>query len=94
VLCGRRSMRQCADAWGSASACAAPLREMRRCIRVRLRNTAPYGGAAQATGSPTDFPKTKESYVNWGDLDDDGSQTGRFRGVPLEPFTKPLVESK
>jgi len=52
------------------------------------------GGGAQATGSPTDFPKTKESYVNWGDLDDDGSQTGRFRGVPLEPFTKPLVESK
>ncbi len=56
--------------------------------------TAPLRGAAQATGSPTDFPKTKESYVNWGDLDDDGSQTGRFRGVPLEPFTKPLVESK
>lgn len=47
----------------------------------------------QATGSPTDFPKTKEAYVNWGDMDDDGDSSGRFKG-PLEPFTKPLVEQK
>lgn len=49
--------------------------------------------AAQATGSPTDFPKTKEAYVNWGDMDDDGNSSGRFKG-PLEPFTQPLVEQK
>ena len=49
--------------------------------------------AAQATGSPTDFPKTKEAYVNWGDMDDDGDSSSRFKG-PLEPFTKPLVEQK
>ena len=47
----------------------------------------------QATGSPTDFPKTKEAYVNWGDMDDDGDSSSRFKG-PLEPFTKPLVEQK
>ena len=50
-------------------------------------------GVAQATGSPTDFPKTKEAYVNWGDMDDDGDSSSRFKG-PLEPFTKPLVEQK
>ena len=48
----------------------------------------------QATGSPTDFPKTKEAYVNWGDMDDDGDRAERFRGKPLEPYTTPLVEQK
>jgi len=41
-------------------------------------------------GSAKDFPKTKEQYVNWGDFDDDGSQSRRFKGVPLEPHTEPI----
>jgi len=44
----------------------------------------------QIQGSPTDFPKTKEQYVNWGDFDDDGSRSKRFSGEPLEPYTQPL----
>ncbi len=42
-------------------------------------------------GSPKDFPRTKEAYVNWGDLEEDGSRSSRFRG-PSEPFTKPLSD--
>jgi hypothetical protein len=45
----------------------------------------------QVSGSPRDFPKTKEEYVNWGDEDEDGDRGARFRGKPLEPFTKPLA---
>ncbi len=45
----------------------------------------------QVIGSPRDFPKTKEEYVNWGDEDEDGARGARFRGEPLEPFTKPLA---
>lgn len=44
-------------------------------------------------GSPKDFPRTKEAYVNWGDLEDDGSSGSRFR-QPIEPFTKPLTDGK
>eukprot|EP00803_Ostreobium_quekettii_P006065 evm.model.scf_440.4 EVM.evm.TU.scf_440.4 scf_440:31071-33129(+) len=40
-------------------------------------------------GSLTDFPKTKEEYVNWGDSEEDGSRGSRFT-KPLEPYTKPL----
>ena len=47
-----------------------------------------YTDASQ--GSAKDFPKTKEQYVNWGDFDDDGSQSRRFKGVPLEPHTEPI----
>ena len=47
---------------------------------------------AQVQGSPQDFPKTKEQYVNWGDMDEDGERGGRFRGEPLEPFTQPLAK--
>ncbi|KAL0046440.1 hypothetical protein WJX82_000763 [Trebouxia sp. C0006] len=46
----------------------------------------------QISGTTRDFPKTKESYVNWGDFDEDGDQGGRFRGKPLEPYTKPLAD--
>lgn len=45
----------------------------------------------QVAGSPQDFPKTKEQYVNWGDMDEDGERGSRFRGEPLEPYTKPLA---
>lgn len=45
----------------------------------------------QVSGSPTEFPKTKEQYVNWGDLDEEGERGSRFRGEPLEPYTKPLA---
>ena len=45
----------------------------------------------QVSGSPTEFPKTKEQYVNWGDMDEDGERGSRFRGEPLEPHTKPLA---
>ncbi len=27
-----------------------------------------------------------------GDFDEDGDQGGRFRGKPLEPYTKPLAD--
>lgn len=27
-----------------------------------------------------------------GDFDEDGSQGSRFRGKPLEPYTKPLAD--
>ena len=37
------------------------------------------------SGSATEFPKTKEQYVNWGDMEDDGERGSRFRGEPLEP---------
>jgi hypothetical protein len=47
---------------------------------------------AQVSGSPQDFPKTKEQYVNWGDLEEDGERGGRFRGEPLEPYTLPLAK--
>ena len=46
---------------------------------------------AQVSGSSTEFPKTKEQYVNWGDMEDDGERGSRFRGEPLEPHTKPLA---
>ena len=49
-------------------------------------------GGAQVQGSPQDFPKTKEQYVNWGDAEEDGERGGRFRGEPLEPFTQPLAK--
>lgn len=40
----------------------------------------------QIAGSPTDFPKTKEEYVRWGDEDpSDGSRGSRFVR-PLEPY--------
>ena len=45
----------------------------------------------QVSGSPTEFPKTKEQYVNWGDMEEDGERGSRFRGEPLEPHTKPLA---
>ena len=45
----------------------------------------------QVSGSPTEFPKTKEQYVNWGDMDEKGERGSRFRGEPLEPYTKPLA---
>jgi ATP-dependent Clp protease protease subunit len=39
-------------------------------------------------GSTTDFPKTKEQYVSWGDDDlNDGSSGSRFI-KPLEPYTE------
>ena len=47
---------------------------------------------AQVAGSPQDFPKTKEAYVNWGDLEEDGERGARFRGEPLEPYTAPLAK--
>ena len=54
------------------------------------------GGAGvvrtQVAGSPQDFPKTKEAYVNWGDLEEDGERGARFRGEPLEPYTAPLAK--
>ncbi len=45
----------------------------------------------QVKGDPKDFPKTKEQYVNWGEIDDDeeANRGSRFR-KPLEPYTKPL----
>ncbi|KAK9917403.1 hypothetical protein WJX75_003979 [Coccomyxa subellipsoidea] len=45
----------------------------------------------KVAGNPQDFPKTKEQYVNWGDMDEDGERGSRFRGEPLEPYTKPLA---
>ena len=45
----------------------------------------------QVTGSPRDFPKTKEEYVRWGDEDADGSRGSRFV-KPLEPYTQPLYK--
>ena len=63
-------------------------------VRDSLSQLSRAYAVPQATGSPTDFPKTKESYVNWGDLEDDGDSGSRFGGKPLEPFTAPLVEKK
>eukprot|EP00873_Tetraselmis_striata_P039328 jgi/Tetstr1/459592/TSEL_004956.t1 len=41
-------------------------------------------------GNTRDFPKTKEDYVSWGDMDDDGSSSGRFKKGALEPHTAPM----
>ena len=50
--------------------------------------------APQADGSTRAFPKTKEAYVNWGDLDElDGSRGSRFV-KPLEPYTEQLTTKK
>jgi ATP-dependent Clp protease, protease subunit len=46
----------------------------------------------QAQGSTKDFPKTKEQYVNWGDMEDDGSRSARFT-KPLEPYTEKVESS-
>ena len=57
---------------------------------VDMACAAEVSPAAVLQGSPTDFPKTKEQYVNWGDFDDDGGRSKRFGGEPLEPYTQPL----
>lgn len=45
----------------------------------------------QIQGNTTDFPKTKEDYVKWGDqILEDGSSAARFK-KPVEPFTKGLT---
>ena len=47
-------------------------------------------------GSPRDFPKTRPEYIRWGEeMEEEMANRGsRFRGVPLEPHTKPLQDEK
>lgn len=45
-------------------------------------------------GNLTDFPKTKESYVNWGDQEDDVPLRGTRFVRPLEPYVKPLADEE
>ena len=35
---------------------------------------------------------TKEEYVSYGDDSEDSTRGSRFRGVPVEPYTKPLAD--
>lgn len=37
----------------------------------------------QASGSTRSFPKTKKEYIAWGNEEDDGSRSSRFKGKPL-----------
>ena len=37
------------------------------------------------------YPKSKRDYVAWGSDEDDGSKSARFKGKPLEPYTRPLA---
>ena len=47
----------------------------------------------QITGDTRHRPLTKEEYISWWkDDEDDATRGGRFRGKPLEPFTKPLAD--
>lgn len=41
--------------------------------------------------STLDFTRTKKEYIAWGNDKDDGSRSTRFKGIPIEPFTKPLA---
>jgi len=45
-------------------------------------------------GSTREFPKTKEQYVSWGDMDDDDGSRGSRFVKPLEPYTQPVETSK
>jgi ATP-dependent Clp protease protease subunit len=43
-------------------------------------------------GDTRNRPMTKEDYVSYGNDSEDATRGSRFRGVPVEPYTKPLAD--
>jgi ATP-dependent Clp protease, protease subunit len=69
VRCCMTLLPQHAAAFQKCLQCTSPMLTSASAPSLRLQ------------GSTTDFPKTKEDYVNWGDFADDDTRTKRFQGA-------------
>ncbi|KAL0037815.1 hypothetical protein WJX79_000235 [Trebouxia sp. C0005] len=97
-----RALRQPCNTWQKSST-----RQLSGTCRQRASAQSSAHEHVQASSQPVLAPRTQEMggdpmgmllrqrivfLGGEGDFDEDGDQGGRFRGKPLEPYTKPLAD--